>query len=220
MFTGIVQAVGTLRAIERRDGDARVQVAAAELGLEDVRVGDSIAVSGVCLTVAAKAGDGFLMDVSGETLARTTLGSCHPGDRVNLEKALAVGDRLGGHLVSGHVDGIATLARNQTQGRSLVMTFEAPAPLARYVAAKGSVCVDGVSLTVNRVEGAYFDVNLVPHTLDATTLGRLVPGAAVNLEVDLIARYLDRLVNGDAPGPGTGITQELLERLGLTRKPQ
>lgn len=219
MFTGIIEAVGTLRAVERHGADARIQIAAGDLNVHDVDVGDSIAVNGVCLTVAAKALDGFEMDVSGETLERTTLGARRPGDRLNLERALALGDRLGGHLVAGHVDGIGTLKRCDTHGRSLVMTFDAPPVLARYIAVKGSICIDGVSLTVNRVENASFDVNCVPHTLEATTLGRLRNGDAVNLEVDLIARYLERLMNGEAPEPRRGVTQELLTRLGLARDP-
>ncbi len=203
MFTGIVTAVGTVTALTRQGPDARVRIAAGALGLDDVKRGDSIAVSGVCLTVVAVSGDSLEFDLSGETLARTTWQYRRPGDRVNLEKALALGERLGGHLVSGHVDGVGRVHAREADGQSTVLTFEAPQALRRYVATKGSICVDGVSLTVNRIDGARFAVNLVPHTLAATTLGDLKAGDAVNLEVDLIARYLERLLHkdGDAGDP-------------------
>lgn len=196
MFSGIIAAVGTLNACTRRGDDAHVRIAAGALDLNDVNVGDSIAVSGVCLTVTAVADGAFDADLSAETLARTTFKHRRVGDPLNLEKALAFGARLGGHLVSGHIDGVATLQARAAEGQSIQMTFEVPPALARYIAEKGSICVDGVSLTVNRVEASRFTVNLVTHTLAVTTLGALRVGDGVNLEVDLIARYLERLLAG------------------------
>jgi len=216
MFTGIVQAVGTVARIDVRGGDARVEIAAGELALADVAIGDSIAVNGVCLTAVARGNDSFAADVSTETLARTSLGRLRAGSRVNLEKALALGDRFGGHLVSGHVDGLATLRAREGAGRSTQFRLAAPTAPAKYIAAKGSVCLDGVSLTVNTVAGAEFDVNVVPHTLAVTTLGEWQVGSEVNLEVDLIARYLERLVLGD--NAAAGVTEELLARAGFIRR--
>lgn len=218
MFTGIVQAVGSVAKLETRGGDARLNLAVGDLSLADVAVGDSIAVNGVCLTVVTRAGDSFSADVSGETLARTSLGRLRAGSRVNLEKALAVGDRLGGHLVSGHVDGLATVLARESEARSVRFRLAVPSQLARYVAAKGSVCLDGVSLTVNGVSGADFDVNIVPHTLSATTLGEWQVGGEVNLEVDLIARYLERLALGVKDDTAAGVTEELLARAGFMRR--
>jgi riboflavin synthase len=216
MFTGIIQAVGRVARREDRGGDARLQVATGKLELADVRPGDSIAVSGVCLTAVELTGEGFGADVSGETLSRTTLGSLRPGDAVNLEKALTPTTRLGGHLVSGHVDGVGTVLERRPEARSVRFLIEAPAPLARYIAEKGSIAVDGVSLTVNRVDGARFDLNIVPHTLAETTLDEYGPGRPVNLEVDVIARYLERLLLGErAAEPGRGVTLELLARRGF-----
>jgi riboflavin synthase len=198
MFTGIIQAVGRVAAIERRGGDARLHIAG--LPLADGALGESIAVSGVCLTAVAFTGDGFFADVSAETLACTTLGDWRVGQAVNLERALAVGDRLGGHIVSGHVDGVGEVVSRRPDGRSERFTLRAPAALARYIAAKGSITVDGVSLTVNTVDGAGFGVNIVPHTLAHTSLGALRAGSRVNLEVDLLARYLERLLGREAGG--------------------
>ncbi|HXG27311.1 MAG TPA: riboflavin synthase [Nevskiales bacterium] len=194
MFTGIVQAVGRISRIEPQVGDLRLRIRCPEGFLDGVAVGDSIAVEGVCLTVTGREGRDFAADVSRETLALTTLGALGVGAAVNLEKALALGQPLGGHLVSGHVDGLGRLRSRHGDARSQRLEFEAPAALARYIARKGSVCVNGVSLTVNGVAGRRFDVNLVPHTLAVTTLGRLAAGARVNLEVDLVARYLERLL--------------------------
>lgn len=194
MFTGIIQAVGTLAAVESHGAERRMRIAAGTLDLSDAHAGDSIAVSGVCLTATILTGDGFWCDVSGETLARTTLGELHTGSRVNLETALLPTTRLGGHLVSGHVDGAGTVQEQSMQGQSLRVSVEVPKELAKYIAVKGSVCINGVSLTVNEVNGAVFTVNLVPHTLRETTLGENAPGARVNIEVDLIARYLERLL--------------------------
>ncbi|MBS0376474.1 MAG: riboflavin synthase [Proteobacteria bacterium] len=195
MFTGIVQGIGTVAALTPRAGDVELVVDAGGLDLGGVAVGDSISVSGACLTATRLDAQRFAADVSNETLARTTLGALRPGDPVNLERALRAGDALGGHYVTGHVDGLARLVRAHDDGRSLRLEFEVPAGLARYVAPKGSVTLAGVSLTVNEVEGARFGVNLIPHTQLVTTLGRLRPGDPVNLEIDIIARYVERLVN-------------------------
>jgi riboflavin synthase len=182
MFTGIVQAVGKIvRA-------APFEVDCGALDLAGVAVGDSVCVQGACLTVTSLTGRGFTADVSAETL-RVTTGLDRPGP-VNLEKSLAIGDKLGGHLVTGHVDGIGEVVRRDRG----VVAFRLPAELKKYVARKGSVCIDGVSLTVNRAEGDLFEVNLIPHTLEVTTLGRLAPGGRVNVEVDLIARYVERML--------------------------
>lgn len=193
MFTGIVQSVGELRSIVARQGDLELSIAAPGLDLSTVAIGDSICVSGCCLTVTRLEGECFAADVSAETLQVTTLGRWAVGERVNLEKALCAGQALGGHYVTGHVDGVAQVLSLVQDARSLRVDFEAPAALARYIARKGSVCIDGVSLTVNEVEGARFSVNLIPHTLQVTTLGRCRAGTHVNLEVDIIARYLERL---------------------------
>lgn len=197
MFTGIVQSVGIVRAIEPRAGDVTIEVQTPSMSLESVSAGDSIAVNGVCLTVTSMDCDAFRADVSRETLAMTTLGRWQPGTRVNLEKALLAGQPLGGHYVTGHVDGVGQVVGRSDDARSIRVEFEVPALLARYVARKGSVCVDGVSLTVNGVSGSRFDVNLVPHTLEVTILGDYQPGTAVNIEVDIIARYLERLGSHD-----------------------
>lgn len=219
MFTGIIQAVGQIERLDARGGDARLSIVAGDLPLSDVAIGDSIAVNGVCLTVVARTAASFSADVSAESLARTTLGRLRAGSRVNLEKALAVGDRLGGHIVSGHVDGIATLQAREPVARSVRFRLTVPPTLAKYVAAKGSVCLDGVSLTVNAVAGVEFDVNIVPHTLAATTLGDWQVGSEINLEVDLIARYLERLVLGDAAADATTrVTEDLLVRAGFIRR--
>lgn len=194
MFTGIIQAVGTLAAVESHGGERRMRIAAGSLNLADAGVGDSISVSGVCLTATVFTDDGFWCDVSAETLSRTTLGALRIGSRVNLETALLPTTRLGGHLVSGHVDGVGAVTERRPQDQSLRVGIEVPKELARYIAVKGSVCVDGVSLTVNEASGALFTVNLVPHTLGQTTLGDYAAGARVNIEVDLIARYLERLL--------------------------
>ncbi len=195
MFTGIIQALGELTAKASVGGDLRLQFQCAGLPLEGTAIGDSIAVEGVCLTVTALDGQGFSADVSVETLNQTTLGELAIGSAVNLEKALTLGQPLGGHLVSGHVDGVGRLLSRQPDARSERYRFEAPAGLARYIARKGSICVNGVSLTVNEVDGATFGVNLVPHTQSVTTLSRLQPGDRVNLEVDQIARYIERLLD-------------------------
>lgn len=218
MFTGIIQAVGKIAAIEQKGVDARLRVDTGRLDMSNVNTGDSIAVSGVCLTAVEHSASGFAADVSRETLSRTTLGQLGPGGSVNLEKALTLATPLGGHLVSGHVDGVGAVVSRAQEGSSVRFRFQAPDDLARYIAEKGSICVDGVSLTVNAVDGARFDVNIVPHTLAETTLGSLQSGSKVNLEVDLLARYLERLMLGEsAAAGGSRITREFLARHGFVK---
>jgi riboflavin synthase len=218
MFTGIIQVVGRVARLEPRTakgasgGDVRLHVDTAELDLADVQLGDSIAVSGVCLTAVTLAPRGFSADVSNETLSLTTLGQLKAGDPVNLEKALRLADRLGGHLVSGHVDGLGKVVSITPDGRSQRWTFEVPTQLARYIAAKGSVCIDGTSLTVNEVAGQRFGVNLIPHTVEHTAFHACRVGDAVNIEVDVIARYVERLIgSGEAPR----IDEAFLQRHGF-----
>lgn len=219
MFTGIIQAVGEIAALEPQGGDLRLRVRTGKLDLGDVQPGDSIAVSGVCLTAVELPGDGFWADVSGETLAHTVIGDLKAGARVNLEKALLPTTRLGGHLVSGHVDGVGEVVERRSDARSERLRIRTPQGLARYIAAKGSICVDGVSLTVNTVERNVFELNIVPHTLSETTLDEYRPGRRVNLEVDLIARYLERLLLGDAAAEGgQGVTLDLLRTHGFARE--
>jgi riboflavin synthase len=197
MFTGIVEAVGRITAVVPHaggEGGVRLTVDAATLDTSDLAIGDSVAINGACMTVVAKSGSQLAFDVSGESL-RWTAGLSQPGE-VNLECALRFGDRVGGHLVSGHVDGVGTVTRFEPEGESRLLEIEAPAGLARYIAVKGSLTVDGVSLTVNRIDGARVSVNLIPHTLAVTTLGACAVGRKVNLEVDLIARHLERLLEG------------------------
>jgi riboflavin synthase len=217
MFTGIIQSVGTLRRLEPRGGDVRISIASGKLPMADVALGDSIAVNGVCLTAVGLSPDAFAADCSRETLSLTTLGDLVPGSPVNLEKALTLSTPLGGHLVSGHVDGVGRVLERGEDARSWRLRIEAPAGLARYIAHKGSICVDGVSLTVNAVDGACFDLNIVPHTLEETIIVHYQSGTRVNLEVDLIARYLERLLLGDeAAQPGaSGVTLELLAEHGF-----
>lgn len=192
MFSGIIADVGTIMRAEDRDGGLRLSVGTRELGMDDVKLGDSIAVNGVCLTVIGIEGDVFTVDVSRETLG-CTVGLDKQGARVNLEKALRLSDRLGGHLVSGHVDGVGEVVAFNDIGESWRLIVRAPKPLAKYIAMKGSITINGVSLTVNHVAGAEFEVNLIPHTLAVTTLDQLAAGAKVNLEIDLIARYVERM---------------------------
>jgi riboflavin synthase len=212
MFTGIIEAVGTVTALDPRGGDVRLSIDGRDLDLSAVAVGDSIAVNGCCLTVVQLGGGVFSSDVSRESLGLTTLGKLERGGRVNLERALTLSKPLGGHLVTGHVDGIGRLESRADDARSVRFRFRAPDTLARYLARKGSVCVDGVSLTVNEVDGAVFGVNIVPHTLAATGFDAYRPGSRVNLEVDIVARYLERLVS--EPG---GISRERLEDYGFVK---
>lgn len=216
MFTGIILAVGRIAAIEKKAGDIRLTIAAGKLPLDGVALGDSIAVNGVCLTAVELQSNSFSADVSNETLSRTTLQTAKAGTPVNLELALTPNTRLGGHIVSGHVDGIGTVLEKKPDGRSFRFKFKAPDNLAKYIAEKGSICIDGISLTVNAVDGALFSVNIVPHTLQETTLGEIAAGAQVNLEVDLLARYLERLLQGDAAARSKGgVTEELLRNSGF-----
>ncbi len=220
MFTGIIQAVGEVAALKPVGGDTRLRVRSGRLDLGDVQLGDSIATNGVCLTVVELPGDGFWADVSGETLRRTGFAQLRPGSRVNLEKALTPTSRLGGHMVSGHVDGVGTIVERGTDGRSIHLRVKAPDELARYIAEKGSICVDGISLTVNGVRGAEFELNIVPHTSQETTIDEFVPGRRVNLEVDLVARYLERLLLGEAAAkaPESGITLGFLAEHGFMKR--
>jgi riboflavin synthase len=220
MFTGIIQAVGQIRRLEPRGGDVRLSVGTGKLAMAGVNLGDSIAVNGVCLTAVALNGTEFSADVSRETLSLTTLGGLKSGSAVNLEKALTLATPLGGHLVSGHVDGVGEVLDRHDDGRSWRLRIRAPAELARYIAQKGSICVDGTSLTVNAVDGPDFELNIVPHTLAETVIGGYAPGTRVNLEVDLIARYLERLLLGEraAEPKSAGIDEAFLAQHGfLTR---
>ncbi len=194
MFTGIIHSIGTISATAPLGGDVRLTVDAPAIDRARMQLGDSVAAAGVCLTVAECTARGFIADVSRETLQHTTIGQWRAGERINLEPALRAGDALGGHLVSGHVDGRAELLERSGDARSQRLRFRVPASLERYLARKGSVTLDGVSLTVNEVAGAEFGVNLIPHTLSVTTLGELRPGAAANLEIDVMARYAERLL--------------------------
>jgi riboflavin synthase len=193
MFTGIVQDVGKVASLTPRGGDVRLAIRVGTMDLSRTTIGDSICVQGCCITAISLSGDTFEADLSRETLGLTTLGGLAVGSTVNLEPALRAGDALGGHLVSGHVDGLGAVVSQTTDARSTRVVIEAPRDLARFIARKGSITVDGVSLTVNEVEGPRFGINLIPHTLEVTTLGGLVPGAAVNLEIDQVARYVERL---------------------------
>ena len=211
MFTGIVQAVGRIARIEPKGEDWRLTVETGDLELSDVQLGDSVATSGVCLTAIELGERHFVADVSAETLSVTTFGAKKVGDAVNLEKALRLADRLGGHLVSGHVDGVGRVVSIRPEGRSWRYEVEAPLELARYIAAKGSITIEGISLTVNAVDGTRFDVNIVPHTREKTTVQHWQVGTPVNLEVDLIARYLERLLT--APTEASGGEDERLRAL-------
>lgn len=197
MFTGIIEAVGVVRRLEPRGGDLRLTVATGKLELRDVKLGDSIATNGVCLTVVEQGSDYYVADVSSETVRRSTLASFRVGQRVNLEKALTPTTRLGGHLVSGHVDGIGEVISMQPDARSIRYRVKAPDELAKYIAEKGSITTDGISLTVNAIDGAIFDLNIVPHTVSETNIADWAPGVRLNLEVDILARYLERLLLGD-----------------------
>ncbi|MGE0383877.1 MAG: riboflavin synthase [Gammaproteobacteria bacterium] len=214
MFTGIIEAIGEITAIQASGASAVLSVDRGTLPGGPFVSGESIAVNGVCLTVTGFTGARFHADASRETLALTTLGSLRIGARVNLERALAAGARLGGHLVSGHVDGAGQVLAREAQGGSERFTFRAPAELARYIARKGSIAIDGVSLTVNAVRGADFDVQIIAHTAANTVISGYRPGDRVNLEVDIIARYLERLLTAGAT-PASGVTHEALMRAGF-----
>lgn len=220
MFTGIIESIGTIRAITPKGGDVRVQVATGKLDLGDVKLGDSIAVNGICLTAIELPGDGFCADVSRETLARTAFVQLKSGSKVNLEKALTPTSRLGGHLVSGHVDGVGEIIAREDNARAVQFKVRAPAELAKYIAHKGSITIDGTSLTVNAINGAEFELTIVPHTLSETIMADYRPGRLVNLEVDLLARYLERLLLGDkaAEPQGSALTERFLAEHGYLNR--
>jgi riboflavin synthase len=216
MFTGIILAIGKIAAIDRRAGDCRLKIDTANLSLNDVLLGDSIAVNGVCLTAVELGEHFFYADVSNETLSRTILNTSTVGTSVNLELALTPSTRMGGHIVSGHVDGIGFVTEKKADGRSFRFTLKAPDNLAKYIAEKGSICINGISLTINEVKGASFSVNIVPYTMKDTTLGEAIVGTQVNLEVDLLARYMERLMQGDSAAfIQGGITEDLLHKSGF-----
>lgn len=217
MFTGIIEATGSVTRLQQIAAEWRLTIDSGKLDLSDVKIGDSIAVNGCCLTVVELAGQGFSADVSNATLACTTLGKFKPGSRVNLEKAMLATDRFGGHIVSGHVDGVGELLASEADAQSIRLQFGVPASLSRYIAAKGSICVDGTSLTVNEVGENSFAVNVIPHTQQETVSGDYRPGQRVNLEVDLIARYLERMMQAENQrGTNTsGVSGEFLARHGF-----
>ena len=221
MFTGIIESIGTIASITPKGGDVRLYVKTGKLDLGDVKLGDSIAVNGICLTAVELPGDGFWADVSRETLARTAFHQLKVGSRVNLEKALTPTTRLGGHLVSGHVDGVGEIVKREENARAIQFTVRAPRELAKYIALKGSITVDGTSLTVNAVNGAEFELTIVPHTVQETIMADYRGGRLVNLEVDLLARYLERLLLGDKaaePSAGAGgITEAFLAENGFMK---
>ncbi len=219
MFTGIILAVGKITAITPHGGDVRLKIHTGKLPLADANLGDSIAVNGVCLTAIELGHDYFVADVSNETLSHTCLAHAQVGMPVNLELALTPTTRLGGHIVSGHVDGIGTIVDKRADGRSIRFTVQAPDDLAKYIAQKGSICINGISLTVNHVDGATFGINIVPHTLKETTLNDANVGTKVNLEVDVLARYMERLMKGEAAAkPCAAVTMELLQTSGFITK--
>jgi len=211
LFTGIIKTLGTIKRMERRGGDLRLSIHSDGLPWQDYEIGESIAVNGVCLTAVEFIDAGFVTDVSVETLDVTALGTLAEGSVVNLEPAISLGERLGGHLVSGHVDCIGTVRTRAVDARSIRIAIEVPDDYKRYIAKKGSVCVDGVSLTVNSVSGALFDVNIIPHTAEVTIIGEYRVGTRVNIEVDLLARYLERLLTA---GDDNGITKDFLREHG------
>jgi riboflavin synthase len=219
MFTGIIQAVGTVRKIERQGGDMRLHIATGKLDLGDVHLGDSIATNGVCLTAVHLPGDGFVADVSNETLARATLEHFQVGQKVNLEKAMMPTSRFGGHIVSGHVDGIGEVISIAPDARAVRYQIKAPAELAKYISEKGSITVDGISLTVNGIDGAKFDLTIVPHTVSETNISSWKQGTRINLEVDVLARYLERLLLGDkaAEPAASGISLGFLAEHGYLK---
>jgi riboflavin synthase len=222
VFTGIIEAVGTIAGIEEQEGDMRLYVRTGMMDLADVKLGDSIATNGVCLTAVELPGDGFIADVSRETLAHTRFHTLSVGERVNLEKALMPTSRLGGHIVTGHVDGLGEIVERNEDARSIRFTVKAPKNIQGYLAAKGSVTVDGISLTVNAISGECFELNIVPHTAQETIMTEYLPGRLVHLEVDIIARYLERLLthnqdNDNKEDKSTGLTMETLMAHGFNR---
>ncbi len=215
MFTGIIAAIGKVAKIEPQNGDWKVTIHTGKLDMSDVQLGDSIAANGICLTAISLSENSYVADVSGETLKVTTAGDWTVGTEVNLEKALRLQDRLGGHLVSGHVDGVGVVKAITQDGRSWRYDIEVPLELAKYIAAKGSICINGISLTVNQVKGCVFDVNIVPHTRQETTIKHLQAGTRINLEVDLLARYLERMMSAPQAPEKTNITSRFLAENGF-----
>ncbi|MCY0877065.1 MAG: riboflavin synthase [Firmicutes bacterium] len=213
MFTGLIEEVGTLLQVERVHDGARLVIAAKQV-LGDARIGDSIAVSGVCLTVTGLYNGSFAVDMVAETLARSTLSRARPGDRMNLERAMSVQDRFGGHIVAGHVDGTGVITGVQNTGMGTIYTITTKPDLTRYIVDKGSITVDGVSLTVMTCEADRFQVSLIPHSANATTLGTARKGQAVNLEVDVLAKYVEKLLTPQVPGEERGLTALRLRDLG------
>lgn len=220
MFTGIIQAIGSIQQMQPKSGDMRLSINTGKLNMSDVTLGDSIAVNGVCLTVIEFDRHHFAADISNETLTHTSLGQLSPGSEVNLEKALTLQDRLGGHLVSGHVDGLGKILKQYDEGRSVRFHIQAPDDIAKYIANKGSICIDGISLTVNKVEGSIFTINIVPHTVKETIIKHYTLGKKVNLEVDVIARYLERLITGHTTPENqtSSITKAFLAENGFLNK--
>lgn len=215
MFTGIIEATGRVQQKTKRGGDLRVQIATGKLDLSDVQLGDSIAVNGVCLTVVQLLENGFAADISNETLAFTRWSDIQLGETVNLEKALTPTSRLGGHIVSGHVDGLGEVIERQADARSIRFKIAADPSLSKYIAHKGSITVDGVSLTVNAVDGLVFELNIVPHTAQQTTLFQMHAGQKVHLEVDVIARYLERLISGQTQPSSSNLSKGFLAENGF-----
>lgn len=215
MFTGIIEALGEVVEILPKGGDVRLHIASSSMTWSDVALGDSIATNGICLTAIELPGNGFVADVSVETLKLTTLGQWKKGQKVNLEKALMPTSRLGGHIVSGHVDGLGEIVSREPAARSERFLIRAPKALAKYIAHKGSITIDGTSLTVNAVNGDVFELNIVPHTLAHTIMGAYQAGTAVNLEVDVISRYLERLLMGEkAADPVSKLSESFLAENG------
>lgn len=219
MFTGIIEAVGTIAAVEQVQGDLRLYIRTGALDLGDVKLGDSIAVNGVCLTAVDLPGDGFWADVSRETLAHTRFPELQTGEKVNLEKAMMPTTRFGGHIVTGHVDGLGEILKREEDARSIRFRVQAPEQIAHYIAGKGSITVDGTSLTVNAVEGAVFELNIVPHTVQETIIDRYQAGRKVHLEVDIIARYMERLLSFEQqPEAESGVSMATLAAAGFLNR--
>lgn len=217
MFTGIIEALGKIAALEPRDGDLRLRIESAELSMADVKLGDSIATNGVCLTVVELLANGYWADVSNETLAQSTFAAAKIGQPVNLEKAMLATSRFDGHIVSGHVDGMAEIISCSRDARSIRLQLQCEPKLARYIATKGSVCVDGVSLTVNRVENTIFDLNIVPHTAAQTIINDYHVGSRVNIEIDVVARYLERLLQSEQATANAGVSMATLAENGFLK---
>ncbi len=215
MFTGIIEAIGEVKSLTEIRSEWRLVLGTNSLDMSDVKIGDSIAVSGCCLTVVEMTPNSFAADVSNETLRCTSLGSLKAGSKVNLEKAMLATDRFGGHIVSGHVDGVGTLIQSAPEGQSIKLTFQVPIELSKYIAAKGSICIDGTSLTVNEVNGHEFSINVIPHTQVETIIGEYEINREVNLEVDLVARYLERLMSPTTDKTTSSITIETLKANGF-----